>query len=141
MLIGHFGSKPSNPNLVELGLANDLDELAAPGDPEPAVQKAPIASQGEPTSETIDLFAMPMNPAGGQPTAKIDSDIKPTSYLDTAGVIELDNPAHQWMPFCHEAESGPIGSLAQDHESTPDRMPRCEGTLSSRLLESPKRPR
>ena len=63
LMIRHFGGKPSNPNLVELGLTDDLNELAAPSDPEPAVQKVPMASQGAPTNEVIDLFAKPINPA------------------------------------------------------------------------------
>ena len=141
VMTGHFASKQSDPHLAELGLAENLDELAAPGDPEPAHGNGPIAGSATPSNDVIDLFAKPLNPAVGDTTTTIDSDIKPTSYLDTAGVIELDNLAHQWMPLCDESASGPNAPRSDSRDTGPERMPRCEESLSPRPLERPERQR
>jgi hypothetical protein len=140
MLLKHFGSKPSEPNLVELGLSNDLSELAAPGDPEPVVQRDSNSGKGSPNDELIDLLSKPLVAADKPTAAASDPELKPTSFVDAAGIVELDNLAHQWMPLCCEPESGPTGISVLGREPASERMPRCEETPLPRPTAKAEKP-
>ncbi len=124
VLVKHFASKPSDPNLAQLGLDNDLDELAAPDDPEPVTESNPLVF----TAPLTDWRPMPP-PSLDQkpPKPSVDQGLKQASYIDSAGAIELENITHQWMPLCPEPGSE-LARAGLDHGATSvsDRMPRCD---------------
>jgi hypothetical protein len=131
MLVKHLVSKPSDPNLAELGLASSLDELSAPEEPEPVRRSSEMDSRPWVTERTVEKYVYgeaqahsgPIMP----PTPPIDQGLKQASFIDTAGAAELENIGRQWMPLCPEPDSELARSSSRrESATTMDRMPRCD---------------
>jgi len=58
-LIHKFGSKPTSPNLAEIGLSDNLDQLEAPAEPEPVPAAVQAASATLQPPEEIDVMPVP----------------------------------------------------------------------------------
>jgi hypothetical protein len=139
MLVKHFGSKPSDPNLAQLGLDNNPEELVAPGEPEPVDPPMPapfIAPMGAYRPMTVPSLDQEL------PKPSFDQGLKQASYIDSAGAIELENITRQWMPLCPEpgSELARAGS-DQRSSSVLDRMPRCDEPTSLQLPSGEEKPR
>jgi hypothetical protein len=142
LLLKHFASRPSDPNLTELGLTGNLDQLAAPGEPQPAAQSGANSSPTQANTEVINLFARPLNPANRPPAASTDQELLPSAYFDSAGAVELENHAYQWMPLCRELADGPTQtSSRQDAVQAQERMPRCDEPSLRQMPTFEERPR
>ena len=127
-LMKHFASKPTDPNLAELGLADNVETLTAPDDPTPATQASTDSSLVPNSSEVIDLYAKPLAPVASPSAAPADPEVKLASFIDTPGAAELARPpAFQWMPLCRDPEIGASRHPSEKESPTSlDRMPRCD---------------
>jgi hypothetical protein len=129
LLVKQFASKPSDPNLAELGLASNLDELAAPDEPEPG--SPPSALPNLVSTAGVDIenakADLPTSSGGISPKPPIDPDLKPASYIDTDAANELDKSTPRWMPLCRDLDSGStLIPYAHEASCAVDRMPRCD---------------
>ncbi len=116
LLANRFLVKHSDPNLAELGLSSDPAQVAAPDEPEPA------ASLPSGDVRPAVLFT---------PPAKLDPNLVPATYMDTAGAANLDNTAYRWMPLCRDgAVTDPGNNRSSDH------MPRCDDSSLKSLLQN-----
>ena len=103
--------KPSDPNLAELGLSSDPQQITAPDDPEPA----PATDIGLPANPSIGLLQTTLFQTGEKPPAQLEPGLLPASFIDTAGIAALDSTAYRWMPLCGEsAESDPGMNRSSD---------------------------
>jgi hypothetical protein len=122
LLANRFLIKHSDPNLAELGLSSDPQQIAAPEDPEPASS----TDAGHSADHSSDLFET----INGK-IPQLEPNLLPASFVDTAGITGLDGSAYRWMPLCGEAAgSGPGKIRSSDH------MPRCDDSSLNSLLQN-----
>jgi hypothetical protein len=105
---------------VELGLPEDLDQLSAPEEPEPA--QTAVTPQIITIADAIELAAGQMPVPPKTEGARIDAGLRPASFIDSGATLALDNRCHEYMPLCNDAGKCDETSLKAGME----RMPRCE---------------
>lgn len=124
MLVKHFASKPSDPNLAEIGISTNLEELAAPAEPEASSNLMPVPSSLSSSLQATRLPNFETRAGSAFASPLIDSELKPASFIDPQAA-HLDNSAYQWMPLCRDTD-GTISRGRHALESTNALMPRCD---------------
>jgi hypothetical protein len=136
MLIRHFASKPSDPNLAELGLSDNLDLLSAPDEPEPIPATTLSAGAMLLPPQEPDTRPSPSASLPKLTETQVEPMLLPVTFLDAAGTQALDDTAHRWMPRCQEPEgkSAPVNRTNASRQA--DRMPSCEELVKPSALRS-----
>jgi hypothetical protein len=126
MLIRHFASQPSDPNLAELGLSDNLDLLTAPDEPEPIPPAVESAMATLLPPQELETRPSPSASLPKLTETQVEPMLLPVTFLDSAGTQALDDTAHRWMPRCQEPEgkSAPVNKTNAGRQA--DRMPSCE---------------
>lgn len=118
LLIKHFASKPSDPNLAELGIITSVEEIAAPAEPE---EIRDFCSRINAPIPDLEGFA------SGLTNTPVDSEVKPASFIDPNAAAQLDSSAYRWMPLCRDSEPvGLDGRVVRGKLSDSELMPRCK---------------
>ena len=125
-LIRHFASKPTDPNLAELGLSANLDQLTAPEEPEavPAMVQSGCMTLLPP--QEIDLLANPSTKPMEPSEPRAEPHFLSVAFIDNAGVVALDDSARRWMPLCQEPEHQRSSTTDKHPSLDADRMPLCD---------------
>jgi hypothetical protein len=124
MLVKHFASKPSDPNLAEIGISSNLEELAAPAEPEASGNPNSVPESLAGSFKGTRIRNLEMGEGSAVSSPLIDSELKPASFIDPQAA-HLDNSAYQWMPLCRDTD-GAVSRGRHALESTNDLMPRCD---------------
>ncbi len=134
-LIHKFGSKPTNPNLAEIGLSENLDQLAAPAEPEPVPSAVQSASAALLPPEPIDVLASSRADIPRLTEVRVEPSLMPVSYIDKAGTQALDDTAHRYMPRCEHLELKSLAAGPPDATPQTDHMPACDEPVTVPVKE------
>lgn len=124
MLVKHFASKPSDPNLAEIGISTNLEDLAAPAEPEASGNLNSVPESLSDSFQATRIRNVEMREGSAVSSPMVDSELKPASFIDPQAA-HLDNSAYQWMPLCRDSD-GTISRGRHALESTNPLMPRCD---------------
>jgi hypothetical protein len=122
LLVKHFSSKPSDPNLAELGISSSVEELVAPSEPEATTEprSSPLVAGQVHFSETIQAEVRSLS------NPPIDQDVKPASFIDLSAAAQLDDSAYRWMPLCRDDETIQRDRASKGTLFSSELMPRCD---------------
>jgi hypothetical protein len=128
-ILHHLSGNASDPGLAELGISDDLEQLAAPEDPEPA------ATSGVSPTGSVLVSETPTLPMGNAPAPNPPSGLSPV-----AGSRNLtpDRDAYRLMPPCQDSDASRTLAFTARAEQATDRMPRCDESAGAPRLTPAK---